>query len=76
MMDASFTLGDLLKLGLHHCADACTEIVDRAQKELLVEKVRGGRGKAGRSTGVGKNGVAREYATAGRAYASSALGGH
>ena len=40
-MDASFTLGDLLKLGLHQCVDACTEIVDRAQKELLVEKARG-----------------------------------
>lgn len=38
-MDASFKLGDLLRLGLHNCVDACTEIVDRAQKELLVEKV-------------------------------------
>ena len=39
-MDASFKLGDMLRLGLHNCVDACTEIVDRAQKELLVEKVR------------------------------------
>jgi len=39
VMDGNFKLGDLLKLGLHTCVDACTEIVDRAQKELLVEKV-------------------------------------
>lgn len=37
-MDASFALGDLLKLELHNYVDACTEIVDRAQKELTIEK--------------------------------------
>lgn len=41
IMGNSFRLGDMLRLGLHNCVDACTEIVDRAQKELLVEKVRG-----------------------------------
>lgn len=40
VMDSNFKLGDLLKLGLHNCVDACVDIVDRAQKELLVEKVR------------------------------------
>ena len=40
-MSSTFTLGDLLKLELHTCVDACTDIVDRAQKEMLVEKVRG-----------------------------------
>ena len=39
VMDSNFKLGDLLKLRLDTCVDACTEIVDRAQKELLVEKV-------------------------------------
>lgn len=38
VMDRRFSLGDLLKLGLHNYVDACTEIVDRAQKELIVEK--------------------------------------
>ncbi len=32
VMDASFCLGDLLKLELHNFVDACSEIVDRAQK--------------------------------------------
>ncbi len=41
-MDSNFKLGDLLKLRLDTCVDACAEIVDRAQKELLVEKVRSG----------------------------------
>ena len=32
-----FSLGDLMKLGLHQYVDACSEIVDRAAKELTVE---------------------------------------
>ncbi len=39
VMDDKFSLGDLMKLGLHHYVDICAEIVDRAQKELIVEKV-------------------------------------
>ena len=38
VMDASFALGDLLKLELHNYVDACAGIVDRAQKELIIEK--------------------------------------
>ena len=38
VMDASFNLGALLALELHTCADAVSEIVDRAQKELTIEK--------------------------------------
>ena len=38
VMDANFCLGDLLKLELHNFVDACSEIVDRAQKELIIEK--------------------------------------
>jgi hypothetical protein len=41
VMDDKFSLGDLMKLGLHHYVDICAEIVDRAQKELIVEKVWG-----------------------------------
>lgn len=37
-MDANFSLGDLLRLKLHVYADACAEIVDRAQKEAVIEK--------------------------------------
>ena len=37
-MDASFSLGDLLRVGLHQAVDACSEIIDRAQKELIIEK--------------------------------------
>jgi dynein heavy chain len=37
-MDDKFSLGDLLKLKLHVYADACAEIVDRAQKEAVIEK--------------------------------------
>lgn len=37
-MDASFSLGDLLRVGLHSAVDACSEIIDRAQKELIIEK--------------------------------------
>ena len=32
-----FSLGDLMKLGLHQYVDACSEIVDRAAKELTIE---------------------------------------
>ncbi|GBF97683.1 flagellar outer dynein arm heavy chain beta [Raphidocelis subcapitata] len=38
VMDARFALGDLLALELHNYVDACSEIVDRAQKELNIEK--------------------------------------
>lgn len=38
VMDNNFCLGDLLALGLHQHVDACSEIVDRAQKELAIEK--------------------------------------
>lgn len=31
-MDDKFSLGDLLALELHNFVDACSEIVDRAQK--------------------------------------------
>eukprot|EP00882_Tetradesmus_deserticola_P009731 GHRQ01010278.1.p1 GENE.GHRQ01010278.1~~GHRQ01010278.1.p1 ORF type:complete len:796 (+),score=404.80 GHRQ01010278.1:482-2869(+) len=37
-MDEKFCLGDLLALELHNFVDACSEIVDRAQKELNIEK--------------------------------------
>lgn len=32
-----FSLGDLMKLGLHQYVDACSEIVDCAAKELTIE---------------------------------------
>lgn len=38
VMDEKFCLGDLLALELHNFVDACSEIVDRAQKELIIEK--------------------------------------
>ncbi len=38
VMDDRFALGDLLALELHNYVDACSEIVDRAQKELNIEK--------------------------------------
>ncbi|KAA6419077.1 MAG: flagellar outer dynein arm heavy chain beta [Trebouxia sp. A1-2] len=38
IMDSKFNLGNLLELGLHNYVDACSEIVDRAQKELIIEK--------------------------------------
>ncbi|KAI8473051.1 MAG: flagellar outer dynein arm heavy chain beta [Monoraphidium minutum] len=38
VMDGCFCLGDLLALELHNYVDACSEIVDRAQKELNIEK--------------------------------------
>ena len=38
VMDDKFCLGDLLALELHNFVDACQEIVDRAQKELNIEK--------------------------------------
>ncbi len=36
-MGDGFSLGDLMKLGLHQYVDACSEIVDRAGKELTIE---------------------------------------
>eukprot|EP00227_Mantoniella_beaufortii_P011774 CAMPEP_0197579874 /NCGR_PEP_ID=MMETSP1326-20131121/3768_1 /TAXON_ID=1155430 /ORGANISM="Genus nov. species nov., Strain RCC2288" /LENGTH=4505 /DNA_ID=CAMNT_0043143449 /DNA_START=243 /DNA_END=13760 /DNA_ORIENTATION=+ len=38
VMDEKFNLGDLLALELHTCVDAVSEIVERAQKELVIEK--------------------------------------
>ncbi|KAL6747291.1 flagellar outer dynein arm heavy chain beta [Haematococcus lacustris] len=38
VMDEKFSLGDLLALELHNYVDSCSEIVDRAQKELNIEK--------------------------------------
>jgi len=35
VMDEKFNLGDLLALELHTCVDAVSEIVERAQKELV-----------------------------------------
>ena len=32
-----FSLGDLMQLGLHQYVDACSEVVDRAAKELTIE---------------------------------------
>ena len=37
-MDDKFSLADLLVLGLHEFVDDVEEIVERAQKELLIEK--------------------------------------
>eukprot|EP01043_Picozoa_sp_COSAG02_P081122 COSAG02_NODE_19641_length_871_cov_17.389691_1_plen_286_part_01 len=36
--DDNFTLGNLLELGLHNFADEVADIVDIAQKELIIEK--------------------------------------
>lgn len=36
-MAEEFSLGDLMKLSLHQYVDACSEIVDRARKELTIE---------------------------------------
>ena len=55
VVDDKFSLGDLMALGLHGYVDACTEIVDRAQKELIVEKV-GGRRRGSRRAG-GQGGI-------------------
>ena len=38
VMDEKFNLGNLLALELHECVDAVSEIVERAQKELVIEK--------------------------------------
>ena len=38
VMDETFSLGDLLALELHKNVDAVSEIVDRAQKELIIER--------------------------------------
>ena len=37
-MGPNFNMGDLLKLELHNAVEVCREIVDRAQKELTIEK--------------------------------------
>ena len=37
-MDDSFSLGDLLNLGLHNFVEEVADIVDKAQKELIIEK--------------------------------------
>lgn len=39
VVDERLTLGDILALGLHKYGDACAEVVDCAQKELIIEKV-------------------------------------
>ncbi len=36
-MEESFSLGSLMMLRLHKYIDACSEIVDRAEKELSIE---------------------------------------
>eukprot|EP01051_Picozoa_sp_SAG22_P001078 SAG22_NODE_38_length_26325_cov_107.302067_16_plen_59_part_00 len=36
-MDDSFSLGDLLALGLHDFVEEVADIVDKAQKELTIE---------------------------------------
>ena len=38
VVDDKFSLGDLLSLELHRYVDSVSEIVERAQKELLIEK--------------------------------------
>ena len=40
-MGSDFRLGNLLALELHLNVDACAEIVDRAHKELIIEKALG-----------------------------------
>ena len=37
VMDEGFSLGALLRLGLHQHVEACSEIVDRAERELVIE---------------------------------------
>jgi dynein heavy chain len=37
-LDEKFSLGDMLALSLHTCVDTVTETVERAQKELVIEK--------------------------------------
>lgn len=37
-VDDKFSLGDMLALELHVCVDVVSETVERAQKELVIEK--------------------------------------
>ena len=37
-LDDKFSLGDMLALSLHTCVDIVSETVERAQKELVIEK--------------------------------------
>ena len=37
-LDDKFSLGDMLALELHACVDVVSETVERAQKELVIEK--------------------------------------
>lgn len=39
MMDENTTLGDLLELQLHHVEEEVKNIVDKAVKEMAIEKV-------------------------------------
>ncbi len=38
VLDDHFSLGDMLALNLHECVDVVSETVERAQKELVIEK--------------------------------------
>ena len=38
VLDDKFSLGDMLALNLHACVDVVSETVERAQKELVIEK--------------------------------------
>jgi dynein heavy chain len=38
VLNESFSLGDMLALNLHACVDIVSETVERAQKELVIEK--------------------------------------
>ena len=40
-LDDAFSLGDMLALDLHSCADVVSETVERAQKELVIERALG-----------------------------------
>jgi dynein heavy chain len=38
VLDENFSLGNMLALNLHACVDIVSETVERAQKELVIEK--------------------------------------
>ena len=38
VLDENFSLGNMLALNLHECVDVVSETVERAQKELVIEK--------------------------------------
>jgi dynein heavy chain len=38
VLDENFSLGNMLALSLHECVDVVSETVERAQKELVIEK--------------------------------------